>query len=55
MEPVEEALVRSCTDVDPHYTNATARKNNNENEIDGVCIDGNDSDNEFVSDLNNNC
>ena len=36
--------------LDPHHTYATARQNNNEGEIDGVCIDGNDSDNEFVSD-----
>ena len=54
MEPVEEALVRSCTAVDPHYIYATDGQNKNEDEIDGVCIDGNDSDNEFVSDPNNN-
>ena len=46
--------MRSCTAVDPHYTYATARKNNNEDVIDGECIDGNDSDNEFVSDPNEN-
>ena len=54
IEPVEEALVRSCTAVDPHYIYATDGQNKNEDEIDGVCIDGNDSDNEFVSDPNDN-
>jgi hypothetical protein len=48
MEPVEEALVRTCTAVDPHYIYVTDGRNKNEDEIDGVCIDGNDSNDEFV-------
>ena len=46
--------MRSCTAVDPHYMYAIDRQHKNEDEIDGVCIDGNDKDNEFVSDPNNN-
>ena len=47
-------MVRTCTAVDPHYIYVTDGRNKNEDEIDGVCIDGNDSDDEFVSDPNDN-
>ena len=52
MAPVEEALVMSCTEVDPHYTYSAPTQNDSGEEI-GDYIDENESDRVFGDDIDN--